>query len=297
MRSYDKKPHKKSHAMQPNLNNKGSQASIETILQRYKNTLPEKESETVQQKSLQDEEEVSQQKAENKTGLPDDLKSEVENLSGYSIDDVRVHYNSDKPAQLNALAYAQGTDIHVAPGQEKHLPHEAWHVVQQKQGRVQATTHMQGIQVNDDKELEKEADMKSEIYSAHTTTNTPLIQKISYNDIIIQRKPPKRIRPNVIGTVTIDITDSTIIKYPNTHPDLQELLTGIQNAGNWSIYDTYQATPQVAGHPGHIDGKNWKMNIERGNHSVNRLFIERTYNQTGTTLNVTAKAWIVKNTH
>ncbi|MEM7041075.1 MAG: DUF4157 domain-containing protein [Bacteroidota bacterium] len=35
-----------------------------------------------------------------------------------------------------AHAYDQGTDIHIGPGQEKHLPHEAWHVVQQKQGRV-----------------------------------------------------------------------------------------------------------------------------------------------------------------
>lgn len=26
--------------------------------------------------------------------------------------------------------------IYIAPGQEKYLPHEAWHVVQQKQERV-----------------------------------------------------------------------------------------------------------------------------------------------------------------
>jgi len=74
------------------------------------------------------------QKAEaqpNQTGLPDNLKAGVENLSGMSMNSVRVHYNSSKPAQLNALAFAQGTDIHVGPGQEQHLPHEAWHVVQQ----------------------------------------------------------------------------------------------------------------------------------------------------------------------
>ncbi len=82
------------------------------------------------------------QKKENHTGLPDDLKSGIENLSGYSLDDVRVHHNSDKPSQLQAHAYAQGTDIHVAPGQDKHLPHEAWHVVQQKQGRVQPTKQL-----------------------------------------------------------------------------------------------------------------------------------------------------------
>lgn len=70
----------------------------------------------------------------NNTDLPDNLKSGIESLSGMSMDNVRVHYNSSQPAQLNALAYAQGTDIHVAPGQEQHLPHEAWHVVQQAQG-------------------------------------------------------------------------------------------------------------------------------------------------------------------
>lgn len=99
------------------------------------------------------------QREENRTGLPDQLKSGVENLSGYSLDDVKVHYNSDKPTQLNAHAYAQGTDIHLAPGQEKHLPHEAWHVVQQKQGRVRPTRQMKGkVNINDDTGLEAEAD-------------------------------------------------------------------------------------------------------------------------------------------
>jgi hypothetical protein len=92
--------------------------------------------------------------------LPDNVKQGVESLSGISMDDVKVHYNSDKPAQLNAHAYAQGTDIHIASGQEKHLPHEAWHVVQQKQGRVQPTTMMKAkVFINDDKGLEKEADV------------------------------------------------------------------------------------------------------------------------------------------
>ncbi|TRX57649.1 DUF4157 domain-containing protein [Fulvivirga sp. M361] len=99
-------------------------------------------------------------KKENKTGLPDHLKSGIENLSGHSMDDVKVHYNSDKPAQLQARAYAQGTDIHLAKGQEKHLPHEAWHVVQQKQGRVEPTLQMKGkVNINDDVALENEADI------------------------------------------------------------------------------------------------------------------------------------------
>ena len=98
----------------------------------------------------------------NKTGLPNQLKAGIENLSGIPIDDVKVHYNSAKPAQLKALAYAKGTDIYLGPGQERHLPHEAWHVVQQKQGRVKQTTVFKGESVNDDRQLEHEADVMGE---------------------------------------------------------------------------------------------------------------------------------------
>ena len=98
------------------------------------------------------------QRKENNNGLPDSLKSGIENLSGYSMDDVKVNYNSDKPAQLNAHAYAQGSEIHLGSGQEQHLPHEAWHVVQQKANRVQPNTQVNGVQVNDNPKLETEAD-------------------------------------------------------------------------------------------------------------------------------------------
>lgn len=69
-------------------------------------------------------------KKPNKTSPPNNLKAGVENLSGYTMDDVKVYFNSPKPAQLNAQAYAQGADIHLADGQERYLPHEEWHVVQ-----------------------------------------------------------------------------------------------------------------------------------------------------------------------
>lgn len=98
----------------------------------------------------------------NNTGMPDSLKSGIESLSGFSMDDVRVHYNSSKPATVQALAYTQGTDIHVAPGQEKLLPHEAWHVAQQMAGRVSPTTNINGMPVNDNAGLEHEADVMGE---------------------------------------------------------------------------------------------------------------------------------------
>lgn len=145
------------------------QAKFDTV-QRVE----EEEPSTVQAKSLttqrvEDEEpaqaklgtaQLAEKNKPNNTGLPNQLKAGIESLSGMSMDHVKVHYNSPQPAQLNAHAYAQGSDIHVAPGQEQHVPHEAWHVVQQAQGRVQPTMQMKaGVPVNDDAGLEHEADV------------------------------------------------------------------------------------------------------------------------------------------
>ncbi|MDJ0844492.1 eCIS core domain-containing protein [Crocosphaera sp.] len=133
--------------------------------------------EKADESSAAENEAIIQEKSEeepNRTGLPDRLKTGVENLSGYSLDDVRVHYNSPKPAQLQALAYTQGTDIHVAPGQEQHLPHEAWHVVQQMQGRVKPTMQMKGVQINDDEGLEREADVMGEKVLFSRSQNTSM---------------------------------------------------------------------------------------------------------------------------
>lgn len=92
-------------------------------------------------------------------GMPATLARGIESLSGMAMDGVRVHYNSPRPAAMRAHAYAQGRDIHLAGGQEKHLPHEAWHVVQQAQGRVRPTTTVNGTAVNDSPALEREADV------------------------------------------------------------------------------------------------------------------------------------------
>ena len=95
-----------------------------------------------------------------RSGLPAPLKAGIERLSGIAMDGVRVHRNSAEPARVGALAFARGSEIHLGPGQERHLPHEAWHVVQQAQGRVKATLQMtDGIPVNDDAGLEREADL------------------------------------------------------------------------------------------------------------------------------------------
>lgn len=141
--------------------NKSPQVKKAAQLQAIANNYSAQQQHPFQKKASpehSDKPNVQDGRKENNTGLPDNLKSGIENLSGMSLDDVKVHRNSDKPAQLQAHAFAQGTDIHLASGQEKHLPHKAWHVVQQAQERVKPTTSVNGMAVNDNQSLEKEAD-------------------------------------------------------------------------------------------------------------------------------------------
>lgn len=93
----------------------------------------------------------------NLTGIPTQMKRNLESRSGLSFDDVRVHYHSAEPAKIGALAYTRGTQVHIGPGQERHLQHELGHVIQQKKGLVRPTTWINGLPVNDSPELERSA--------------------------------------------------------------------------------------------------------------------------------------------
>jgi len=95
---------------------------------------------------------------QNQTGIPLQMLERAERLGGMSLRDVRVHYNSARPAMLGALAYTQGTDIFMGPGQERHLGHELRHVVQQKRGQVQPEYDLGGLKINASPSLEREAD-------------------------------------------------------------------------------------------------------------------------------------------
>lgn len=127
----------------------------------------------------------------NETGLPDQLKSGLENLSGVDLSDVKVHYNSLYPEKIGALAYAQGNEIHLGPGQEKHLPHEGWHVVQQKQGRVKPTLQMKGTAINDNSELEKEADVMGRKATHSSDTEQSQMIKKFLSQSMTRRKDTK----------------------------------------------------------------------------------------------------------
>jgi hypothetical protein len=97
--------------------------------------------------------------------LPERLRWALEHLSGHDLGGVRVHRDSALPAQVGARAFAYGEDIHLSPGAEDALAHEAWHVVQQKQGRVRANGIVRFeepqfgvVELNDEEQLELEAD-------------------------------------------------------------------------------------------------------------------------------------------
>lgn len=100
--------------------------------------------------------------AGNRTNMPPVLKQNLEHASGLDLSDVQVYRNSPQPALLDAEAVTQGRQIHLGPGAESHLAHEAWHVVQQVQGRVVPRGALNGIEINDDVALEAEADHMGE---------------------------------------------------------------------------------------------------------------------------------------
>jgi hypothetical protein len=93
------------------------------------------------------------------------VRAGMEASFGADFSAVRIH-EGPQAAAMGAQAYTQGTDIHFQPGgYDPHSPqgrellgHELTHVVQQGQGRVEATTQLKGAAVNASPALEREAD-------------------------------------------------------------------------------------------------------------------------------------------
>ena len=188
----------------------------ENTLQKKLNNLVDKDpksQKTAQLKSLANdfsEDKKIIQKKDNKTGLPDTLKSGMENLSGQSMDDVKVHYNSSKPAEVGAHSYAQGHEIHLSPGREKDLPHETAHVAQQKEGRVKPTKSVNGMPVNDNPSLEKEADNMG-AKALQMKINLNVHSKVTKSNLsnTIQRNPDDLLE----AEETLDLVDTVSDDY------------------------------------------------------------------------------------
>ncbi|MGL5888900.1 MAG: DUF4157 domain-containing protein [Bacteroidia bacterium] len=113
-----------------------------------------------------------EKKAQAKMAGPAQLKDQSREVigkmgeaMGADFSNVNIH-EGNKASDVGALAYTQGNDIHFAQGKfdtastsgKALLGHELAHVVQQREGRVQPTTSINGLPVNDSHKLESEAD-------------------------------------------------------------------------------------------------------------------------------------------
>lgn len=76
------------------------------------------------------------------TNIPAPIKAEIEALAGVRLDNVNVHYNSDKPLERQTEAYTEGFDIYLAPNSERYLTRELWVVaryIRQKESNKSQT--------------------------------------------------------------------------------------------------------------------------------------------------------------
>lgn len=100
------------------------------------------------------------------TAIPAYLKSQAERKSGCDLSNVKVHYNSTKPADYQAVGIAQKNIIHLAPFHENKIKHEVVHIVQQKQNTF-PVCQQRGSVVSDSR-LEQEANQ----FIIHNTSDT-----------------------------------------------------------------------------------------------------------------------------
>ena len=191
-------------------------ATEQKIIQKQKTS-------QVSQKS--ENEPIQKKESSSDKSLPGNLRSGLEKLSGIDLSDVSVHKNSEKPQQVGALAYTEGNNIHIAPGQEKHIPHEGWHAVQQKQGRVAPTLQMKtGTLVNDEVGLEKEADiMGSKALQVGSKTDTVQLKK-SNNTQQENRVIQRMVLKNIIQTA----------KYKDENDNVSKIQDILIKLGYWA---------------------------------------------------------------
>ncbi len=102
--------------------------------------------------------------------MPDGLRQRIEALTGTPQNDVRITYNSEKPAAFGAAAYTKGREIYIAPGADNCLEHEAGHIVQQSLGLVKPSGYRGGEPFNNDPRLEQQASAPTSIPLVPTAT-------------------------------------------------------------------------------------------------------------------------------
>ncbi len=90
----------------------------------------------------------------------------MESSFNTNFSNINIKKDSQQATDTDALAFTQGNNVHFAPEQLKPetkkgqelIGHEFAHVVQQREGKVKANKQIDKFPINDNKDLEKQAD-------------------------------------------------------------------------------------------------------------------------------------------
>jgi LysM repeat protein len=213
--------------------------------------------------------------------LPDEVQAKMENSFSQDFSNVNIHKDSSSAQDINAKAYAQGTDIHFAPGEynpsskegQELIGHELTHVVQQSSGRVQPTIQGKDLNINNDSLLEKEADDAGIKAAQGQKVNYTASSEINSNSKTIQNKIEGLIHDNgerdnakgnyntATGIYTVSPGDtlySISLRFGVPINALSSRLTGgVLQAGKTLVIDTslVKTADQVAKPIVALDGK------------------------------------------
>lgn len=176
--------------------------------------------------------------------LPETLQLKMESAMNTDFSNVEVHPNSTKAVALSAYAYTQGNQVHFAPGQYKPetangqelIGHELAHVVQQRQGRVKPNGQANGMAINDNYDLEQEADQwagkanRAPFGNIASSTAAPVQMKSAG---VVQMWNPfkKKKKPDLGNGVTLDNPTSAVANSQQTANPTTKVTFGA-NIGN-----------------------------------------------------------------
>lgn len=106
------------------------------------------------------ESKTSLHKGKARTEIPVQLKTRTEDSTRVPFNYVRANYNSDKPAKLDTLAYTNGNQVGISPGQKRYSAYDLRNAMQQKLNAVRASVRYEGNEaINTDVELERQSDV------------------------------------------------------------------------------------------------------------------------------------------
>jgi hypothetical protein len=128
------------------------------------------------------------------TILSGEIKAAAEAFFSTELSDVELHFDR-LPAALDAVAFARGNHVHLDAEPSgvfsrrdlEILGHELTHVIQQRQGRVEANLTIHGIPANQDPALEAEAEEMGRRFSYGGPSLLPRLPLSQSHPPILQR--------------------------------------------------------------------------------------------------------------